>query len=222
MTLVSWTLSILSPYRARVLWISVLCLAEIGLAALAPWPLKVIVDNVLGGQQLPGPIVEITRSTVGNSLAALLILVVVIGLLIQISNELVRIIHTQLQVDMAQRIVYKLRSQLLHHLQALPLRHHILTKTADSVYRLDADAHCVDDLIIGGVFPLTLATVNLGVMFSVLVYLDVTLALLSLVVAPFLYLSLRYYTRTMTDRAERVKVLESSVCLLYTSDAADE
>ena len=211
MTLVSWTLSFLSPYRARVLWISVLCLAEIGLAALAPWPLKVIVDNVLGGQQLPGPIAEITRSTVGNSLAALLILVVVIGLLIQISNELVRIIHTQLQVDMAQRIVYKLRSQLLHHLQALPLRHHILTKTADSVYRLDADAHCVDDLIIGGVFPLTLATVNLGVMFSVLVYLDVTLALLSLVVVPFLYLSLRYYTRTMTDRAERVKVLESSV-----------
>ena len=211
MTLVSWTLSFLSPYRARVLWISVLCLAEIGLAALAPWPLKVIVDNVLGGQQLPGPIAEITRSIVGNSLAALLILVVVIGLLIQISNELVRIIHTQLQVDMAQRIVYKLRSQLLHHLQALPLRHHILTKTADSVYRLDADAHCVDDLIIGGVFPLTLATVNLGVMFSVLVYLDVTLALLSLVVVPFLYLSLRYYTRTMTDRAERVKVLESSV-----------
>ncbi len=211
MTLVSWTLSFLSPYRARVLWISLLCLAEIGLAALAPWPLKVIVDNVLGGQQLPGPIAEITRSTVGNSLAALLILVVVIGLLIQISNELVRIIHTQLQVDMAQRIVYKLRSQLLHHLQALPLRHHILTKTADSVYRLDADAHCVDDLIIGGVFPLTLATVNLGVMFSVLVYLDVTLALLSLVVVPFLYLSLRYYTRTMTDRAERVKVLESSV-----------
>ena len=211
MTLVSWTLSFLSPYRARVLWISVLCLTEIGLAALAPWPLKVIVDNVLGGQQLPGPIAEITRSTVGNSLAALLILVVVIGLLIQISNELVRIIHTQLQVDMAQRIVYKLRSQLLHHLQALPLRHHILTKTADSVYRLDADAHCVDDLIIGGVFPLTLATVNLGVMFSVLVYLDVTLALLSLVVVPFLYLSLRYYTRTMTDRAERVKVLESSV-----------
>ena len=211
MTLVSWTLSFLSPYRARVLWISLLCLAEIGLAALAPWPLKVIVDNVLGGQPLPGPIAEITRSTVGNSLAALLILVVVIGLLIQISNELVRIIHTQLQVDMAQRIVYKLRSQLLHHLQALPLRHHILTKTADSVYRLDADAHCVDDLIIGGVFPLTLATVNLGVMFSVLVYLDVTLALLSLVVVPFLYLSLRYYTRTMTDRAERVKVLESSV-----------
>lgn len=211
MTLVSWTLSFLRPYRARTLWISVLCLAEIGLAALAPWPLKVIVDNVLGGQQLPGPVAEITRSTVGDSLAALLILVVVIGLLIQISNELVRIIHTQLQVDMAQRIVYKLRSQLLHHLQALPLRHHILTKTADSVYRLDADAHCVDDLIIGGVFPLTLAIVNLGVMFSVLVYLDVTLALLSLVVVPFLYLSLRYYTRTMTDRAERVKVLESSV-----------
>jgi ABC-type multidrug transport system fused ATPase/permease subunit len=35
------------------------------------------------------------------------------------------------------------------------------------------------------------------------------LGLLSLTVVPFLYLCLRYYSRTMTDRAERVKALES-------------
>jgi hypothetical protein len=54
--------------------------------------------------------------------------------------------HTQLQVDMGQRLVYDLRARLLAHLQALPLRHHVLGTAADSVYRLDADAHCVDDL----------------------------------------------------------------------------
>ena len=211
MTLARWTLSFLQPYRARVVAIATLSFAEIGLAALAPWPLKVVVDNVLGGRQLPEPVGALTRSTVGDSVATLLVVVVIGGLLIQILNELVRITHTQLQVDMAQRIVYKLRAELLHHLQALPLRHHIATKTADSVYRLDADAHCVDDLIIGGVFPLALATLNLSVMGAVLVYLDTTLALLSVAVVPFLYLSLRYYARTMTDRAERVKALESSV-----------
>ena len=211
MTLARWTLSFLEPYRTRVAAVAALSFAEIGLAALAPWPLKVVVDNVLGGRPLPEPLEVLTRSTIGGSVVALLVVVVVGGLLIQILAELVRIAHTQLQVNMAQRIVYKLRADLLHHLQALPLRHHILTKTADSVYRLDADAHCVDDLIIGGVFPLALAALNLSVMFTVLVYLDVTLALLALAVVPFLYLSLRYYTKTMTDRAERVKMLESSV-----------
>lgn len=211
MTLARWTLSFLRPYRARVVAVGALSCAEIGLAALAPWPLKVVVDNVLGARQLPEPLAAFTHATIGEGAAALLVVVVVGGLLIQVINELVRITHTQLQIDTAQRIIYKLRADLLRHLQALPLGHHLQTKTADSVYRLDADAHCVDDLIMGGVFPLTLAALNLGVMFAVLMYLDLTLALLSLTVVPFLYLSLRYYARTMTDRAEQVKTLESSV-----------
>jgi len=210
-TLVSWTFSFLRPYRVRFLLIAVLSIVEIGLSALAPWPLKIVVDNVLSGLLLPEPLSNLIPSVVTSSPITLLVIVIIAGLLLQIANEVVRMVHTQLQVDMGQRIVYNLRASLLAHLQALPLRHHIITRTADSVYRLDADAHCVDDLIIGGVFPLTLAALNLGVMFVVLMYLDLTLALLSLVVAPFLYLCLRYYSRTMTERAERVKVLESTL-----------
>ncbi|HEV8316854.1 MAG TPA: ABC transporter ATP-binding protein [Vicinamibacterales bacterium] len=211
MPLVSWTLSFLRPYRARVAAIAILALTEIGLAALSPWPLKIVVDSVLGGHPVPDWFAVLIPSRVGASAVALLVIVVVAGLLLQIAHELVRMIDTQLQVDTGQRIVYNLRAKLLEHLQALPLRHHILTRTADSVYRLDADAHCVNDLAIGGVFPLALAVVNLVVMFVILVYLDLTLGLLSLTVVPFLYLCLRYYSRTMIDRAERVKELESTL-----------
>ena len=45
MSLVAWTLSFLRPYRARVIVISLLVAVEIGLAALAPWPLKAVVDK---------------------------------------------------------------------------------------------------------------------------------------------------------------------------------
>ena len=211
MTVVSWTLGFLRPYRGRAAAILALSILEIGLAALAPWPLKVIVDYVLGGLPLPAPLAAITPPAVAGSAVAFLVLVVLAGLLVQVANEVVRMIHTQMQMKVAQRVVYTLRAKLLAHLQALPLRHHVLTPTADSVYRLDADAHCVDDLIIGGVFPLTMATLNLGIMFVVLVYVDLTLALLSLVVAPFLYVCLRFYSRTMLERAERVKALESTL-----------
>ena len=211
MTVVSWTLGFLRPYRGQAAAILALSILEIGLAALAPWPLKVIVDYVLGGLPLPAPLAALTPAAVAGSAMAFLVVVVLAGLLVQVANEVVRMIHTQMQVKVAQRVVYTLRAKLLAHLQALPLRHHVLTPTADSVYRLDADAHCVNDLIIGGVFPLTLATLNLGVMFAVLVYVDLTLALLSLVVAPFLYVCLRFYSRTMLERSERVKALESTL-----------
>jgi ATP-binding cassette subfamily B protein/subfamily B ATP-binding cassette protein MsbA len=210
-TVVSWTLRFLRPYRGQAVAILALSILEIGLAVLAPWPLKVIVDYVLGGLALPAALDAITPAAIAGSAVALLVVVAVVGLLVQVAGDAVRMIHTQMQVRVAQRVVYDLRADLLKHLQALPLRHHVLTPTADSVYRLDADAHCVDDLIIGGVFPLTLASLNLAAMFSVLFYLDPTLALLSLVVAPFLYVCLRFYSRTMLERAERVKALESSL-----------
>ena len=211
MTLIAWIVSFLRPYRARVVTIAILSVVEIGLAALGPWPLKVVVDNVLGGQPLPASLEALIPAAVGANAILLLVLIVVAGLVLQIVNEVVRMIHTQMQVDMGQRIVYDLRGRLLAHLQALPLGRHVLTRTADSVYRLDADAYCVNDLVTGGVFPLAVAVLNLGVMFAILVQLDLTLALLSLAVVPFLYVCLRHYSRRMTDRAERVKILESTL-----------
>ena len=211
MSVLRWTLGFLRPYRRQAAAIVALSLVEIGLAALAPWPLKVIVDHVLGGLPLPRGLEVLIPAAVVGSAVLLLVVVVVAGLLIQVANEVIRMVHTQMQVKVAQRVVYTLRGELLAHLQALPLRHHVLTPTADSVYRLDADAHCVDDLIIGGFFPLLLAALKLGVMFVVLLWVDTTLALLSLVVAPLLYVCLRFYSRSMVDRAERVKALESTM-----------
>ena len=51
--LVSWTLSFLRPYKRRVTLLSVLLLFEIGLGALQPWPLKIVIDYVLGGHPFP-------------------------------------------------------------------------------------------------------------------------------------------------------------------------
>jgi ATP-binding cassette, subfamily B, bacterial len=211
MTLAGWTLSFLRPYRARVVAIVALSILEIGLAALAPWPLKAVVDNVLGGHPLPPAIAPSALALSGGGAAALLVVIVIAGLLLQLTSELVLMAHTQLQVDTGQRIVYDLRRSLLSHLQALSLRHHVAARTADAVYRLETDAYCVNDLVIGGVFPLAMAVLKLAVMFVILVRLDVTLALLSLVVVPFLWGALRYYARRMVDRAERVKALESSL-----------
>ena len=211
MNLLAWTLSLLRPYRARVAIISILAILEIGLSALAPWPLKAVVDNVLAGSPLPESLAAVVHALVGSSPVAFLLVVVVAGLLLQIMSEVVVTIHTQLQVDTGQRIVYDLRAKLLAHLQSLPLRHHVLAKTADSVYRLDSDAYCVDALVMGGVFPLAAAVLKLTVMFVILLRLDAMLALLSLTVAPFLYACLRHYALKMTDRAERVKALESSL-----------
>jgi ATP-binding cassette subfamily B protein len=209
--LVPWMLSFLRPHRGRVTLLAVLLLLEIGLGALQPWPLAIVIDNVLGGARLPGWAQPFVAALTGGTQFGLLIAVVIGGIVLQIVNQFVSAYGTQVQVDTGQRMVYDLRYKLFNHLQALGLHHHITTSTSDAVYRVDIDAYSIENLVMSGVFPLATSVTSLVVMFSILAYKDVTIALLSLSVMPFLYLCLRYYAKTLVNREERVKELESKL-----------
>ncbi|HEY7292322.1 MAG TPA: ABC transporter ATP-binding protein [Vicinamibacterales bacterium] len=209
--LLPWTLSFLGPYKGRVVLLAFLLAAEIGLGALQPWPLAVVIDYVLGGKEFPPAVAAWIPSALLDHRFALLIGVVVAGVVLQVVNQFVSAYGTQVQVDTGQRMVYDLRGKLFRHLTALGLQHHITTSTADAVYRVDVDAYAIENLVMSGIFPLATSITALTVMFGILLKLNPTIALLSLTVVPFLYLCLRYYTSTLVNREERVKELESKL-----------
>ena len=211
--LLPWTLSFLRPYRRQAALLTVLLLLEIGLAALLPWPLQVVIDNVLNHDAHPFPALlrPLIEGVVGTSLIGALVLVVLAGVVLQMAHQLVSAFGTQVQVDAGQRMVYDLRARLFQHLQALNLHHHVTTATGDAVYRVDVDAYAIENLVMSGLFPLATSIITLLVMFVVLIRLDLTIALLSLAVVPFLYLCLRYYMNTLVERTERVKELEAGL-----------
>jgi ABC-type multidrug transport system fused ATPase/permease subunit len=210
LTLLRWIVPYMRPYRWRLALLAVVSMAEVGLGALTPWTLKLVVDNVLSGRPMPGWIAAAT-SPLATHTAALLGAILAAGLVLQMTNEMVSVIHTQIMVDTGQRMVFDLRSRLFAHLQALDMRHHASVSAGDAVYRIDADAYCIDNLVMKGLFPLGSAALTLVVMLAVLIRLDSTLALLALCVVPFLYWVLRVYTTPLGDRAERVKELESTL-----------
>jgi ATP-binding cassette subfamily B protein/subfamily B ATP-binding cassette protein MsbA len=209
-SLVAWTLPFLGPYRARVAVVTVLLLTDVALNAFQPWPLKIVIDYVLANAPLPTPLSTWLPPEISGNRAALLIFIVAGGALLQVVNQFISAYATQVQVDTGQRMVYDLRYRLFQHLQSLGLHHHVATPTGDAVYRVDVDAYAVENLLIGG-FPLATSVITLVVMFAILLERDVTVALLSLAVMPFLYLSIRYYMTTLLNREERVKELESNL-----------
>jgi len=209
--LIPWMLSFLGPHRGRVTLLAGLLLGEIVLGALQPWPFAIAIDYVLGGRPFVPRIQSLVDTMTGGGRYELLILVVVSGIVLQVVNQFVSAYGTQVQVDTGQRMVYDLRYKLFNQLQALGLHHHVTTSTSDAVYRVDVDAYAIENLVMSGIFPLATAVTTLVVMFSILAYKDMTIALLSLSVVPFLFLCLRYYTATLVDREERVKELESKL-----------
>jgi ATP-binding cassette subfamily B protein len=209
--LLPWTLSFLRPHRSRVLLLMVLLVIQIALGALQPWPLKIVIDYVLDQRPLPqmiaGPLTAIT----GGNLRILLVGFVVLGVLLQVINQVLTAYAMQVQVETGQRMVYSLRYRLFQHLQALGLHHHITTNTGDAVYRVDVDAYSIENLVMSGILPLATSVTTLVVMFAILMRLDFTVAVLALGVIPFLFMLLRYYMSTLSQREERVKELESKL-----------
>jgi ATP-binding cassette, subfamily B, bacterial len=211
MSLVQWAVAFLRPHRNRVALLSLLLLAEIGLGVLQPWPLKIVIDYVLLQHPIPEPFAGWLLALHGGDRFVLLVILVIAGVIVQLINQFVSAYGTQVQVDTGQRMVYDLRRRLFDHLTALGLHHHITTSTADAVYRVDVDAYAIENLVMSGFFPLATSFLALAAMFAMLLWLDLTIALLSLTVVPFLYLCLRYYMSTLVNREERVKELESKL-----------
>jgi ATP-binding cassette subfamily B protein/subfamily B ATP-binding cassette protein MsbA len=210
-----WTLSFIRPYRRQVSILAGASLAEVALRAGAPWPLKAIVDYLTGGA---APVSFVPQAAIWRHPLIVLWALVAVGFALQLGHELVLMLHTRLQSRLAQRMVFDLRSRLFAHLQYLSLAHHATGTTADSVYRLDADAGCLENLLLKALFPLVFSTVTLIVMFGILIKLDALLAVVSMVVIPFLYLSLRMSMGGMLSRADRAKQLEAAVVArLYES-----
>ena len=108
-------------------------LGEIALRAASPWPFKAIVDLLVsrGGASRP---------------VAWLFAIAGIGLALQLTHQVVLLLHTRLQARLAQDMVFQLRGQLFEHFQYLSLSHHSNASTADAAYRLDADAGCLEHL----------------------------------------------------------------------------
>ena len=204
-----WTLQLMQPYAGRVATLGALSMGEVGLRALSPWPLKAVIDCVVGHDALPlwlrPLLLPVSTDVRVRALAA----IVVIGLVTQFAHQLVLMLHTRLHTRIGQDMVYALRARLFSHLQSLSLAHHDRTPRGDTVYRLEADATCIEQLLLKGLFPVAFSAVTLAVMFSVLATIDRPLALVAMSIAPLLYLTMRLQAQRMSSGAERTRELES-------------
>src|SRR5262249_51097124 len=119
-----------------------LLLGSSGAALLQPWPLKLVLDCVVGSHE-PPLVLSDTLRTLGNlGLVSAhpktsLLLVLCIGLLL--IESLLAALHLSsayLLNSVALRMVFKLRSVLFDHVQRQSLSFHDARAVGDSLYRI--------------------------------------------------------------------------------------
>jgi ATP-binding cassette subfamily B protein/subfamily B ATP-binding cassette protein MsbA len=187
--------------------LALLSLAEVTLRVVLPWPMKAIVDQALGAQAPAAWLLHLPGVT--GSRASLLIAIAIIGMLAQFAHQGVMLLHTRMFSVTGHLLTRDLRERLFMHIQGLALRHHTKTPVGESAYRLEADANCLEQLLLRAVFPAIFSGLTLIVMFAILWRINMALALVSLSVVPFLFVWIKWSARRLRPGAERTKMLES-------------
>jgi ATP-binding cassette, subfamily B, bacterial len=182
---------------------------------LQPWPLAILIDSVAGHKPLPPIAAQVLPSGRYQQLAALVFL----GFLLTVLGNALHVWQIAIDARIEQQMVLDFRSDLFQHAQRLSLAFHDATKTGEMMGRINYAAASVGNVVMA--FPPMLqAGLTLIGMFAISLWIQWQLALISLVVVPFLYYSAGLYGKRVTPRLERVQGLEwQSLSIVHESMA---
>jgi ATP-binding cassette, subfamily B, bacterial len=201
-------------YAARqwpgLLAVSSTMLLNIGLNVLRPWPMKVLVDEVLNARRPSGNLAAAIHLLPGSaSRDILLIWVLAATVTLFVLGWAIGVVSAYANIAFGQRMIYRLAGDLFGHMQRLSLRFHSRQPVGDSIRRITTDSVCVSTIVGSALLPTLASLVTLGTMFAIMWKLDSTLLLLSLIVVPFMAIVSRYYARPMFERSYQAQQIES-------------
>jgi ATP-binding cassette, subfamily B, bacterial len=196
----------LAGYWRWVLVSLVLVVLGTAVGLLAPWPLKILVDHVLEDLPLPDVLAGVLGG-LGEDPVQLLLLTVAAGLLITLAHNAVNVVQKYVNTGIEQNMVLDIRSDLFQHTQRLSLSYHEGRKTGRVIFAINNQGSAAAGLVMS-FLPIGQNLLTLVGMFWIVYTIDVQLALLSMVVVPFLYQAVGYYARRIVPEVRRVRNLE--------------
>jgi len=206
-----WWLRLLSyarPYKAGVAAILVLSVAGAGVAVLLPWPLKLILDHILG--DLPPP-AWLQSLPLPESPEEQLLWLALASIALVALSELIKLVRLYMQTAVGFRMAHRLGGAVFEHLQYLSLGFHSNRSLGDLIRRTVKDATCVQELVMGVAVPVLIAMASLFFMGGVMWQLDPVLTVIAAAAAIPLAAGMLAFARPLTARAHAVEMQEGHI-----------
>jgi ATP-binding cassette subfamily B protein/subfamily B ATP-binding cassette protein MsbA len=172
-----------------------------GLNVLRPWPMKILVDNVLNGKPLPAELNQwFGFLSIDPTSDSLLLWCIGGTIILFLLGWALGVASSYASIGFGLRMFYDLAADLFSHLQQLSLRFHTRKSTGDLIRRVTTDSGCVSTIVKDALLPVISSVFSLVTMFLIMWSMDPMLTLLSLGVIPFMILTLRRYADRMLER----------------------
>ncbi|CDP82652.1 MULTISPECIES: ABC transporter ATP-binding protein [Mycolicibacterium] len=205
-------LELIRPYRLLVAGIFAVLLVQIATGLAAPWPLKVVLDSVVGHHPLPGWLHGMLQPLLGGEgkmhiagLAAIMVLViaVVAAVASYVSNYLTETV--------GQRIGNDLRTRAYHHLQQLSLNYFDTHRVGPILSTLTDDVDTIQGFASSSTLGIATDLLTIVGMLAMMLWLQWDFTLIALAVAPLLLLFVSRIRKAVKAATHEVRKRESDI-----------
>ena len=207
---------LLAPYWGSLAVASVVMLVEGGAGLLQPWPLKIVLDHVIGAKAppawLPGWLTDERAHLIGAAALAVIAIALV--------GAICSYVQRHLSTSVGTQVGYDLRRLLYHHVQRLSLSFYERQRTGDMVLRLTSDVDAIESFITAAVLGMVLDGIMIVGMLAVMSWLDWRFSVIGLSTAPILFVLVYYLSRQIKSASRAAKQKESQVASVVQESIA--
>lgn len=176
-----------------------------------PWPIKIVVDNLLQSKKLPSWLGHFVSGMFGQDKLAILNFAVAAVAVIAVVGAISSYFEKYLTTSVSQWVAHDLRRTLYNHIQRLSLTEHDEARTGDLISRVTSDIEAIQDFINSAMLGILVNAFTLLGMIGVMLYINWRFTLIALSVAPALFLVVFYFTRRIKKSSRAVRKKESEL-----------
>jgi ABC-type multidrug transport system fused ATPase/permease subunit len=204
--------NLLKPYRGSLLIVLVGMLVQTAMSVAAPWPLKVILDSVVGEHKLPHWLDDFLRPFMNSGTkmqiaAAAAIITVVIALLGAAASYLANYYTTSL----GQWVANDLRLRTYHHLQQLSLSYYNTHEMGTLLSTITADVQTIQNFASSSTLGILVDMFTIVAMLIIMFWLNWDFTLIAVGVTPFMLLLVSRFKKAVKKATREVRKQQSNI-----------
>ncbi len=203
--------SLLRPHWIVLLLALLAAVGETLADVLQPWPIKIVIDNIVDGNPLPRTLGRIVLWIGGGHAYATLNFAVAMVAAVAIVGAVSSYWEKYLTTSVSQWVGHDLRRLLYQQIQRLSLAEHSESQSGDLLSRMSSDIGAIQDFINSALLGILVNAFTLAGMIGVMLYNNWRFTLLALSVAPILFLVVYFYTRRIKKASRAVRKKETEL-----------
>src|SRR5450432_4244909 len=193
-SLTSLVLELIKPYKKWLIVIFAAMLLETGMSLLGPWPLKIIIDNVVGHHALPHWLEWIKDMPWGDSKMAIAAGAAFGLVLIALIGGIATYIDNYYTESVAQYVANDLRQKVYHHLQRLSLSYYDSHQIGNILSTITSDISTIQSFASSALLSILIDALTIVGMLALMFYMNWDFALVAVAVTPLLLFVAKFKT----------------------------